>query len=50
MTSINDIQEDDISELFKEFADVFDGTLGKYKGNPISFNLDPKVSPIRIKP
>lgn len=33
----------------KEFADVFDGTLDKYMGKPISFNLDPNVAPIRMK-
>ncbi|XP_058024074.1 uncharacterized protein K02A2.6-like [Ahaetulla prasina] len=35
--------------LAEEFADVFDGQLGNYKGTPISFNLDPQVAPIRLK-
>ncbi|XP_058024066.1 uncharacterized protein K02A2.6-like [Ahaetulla prasina] len=36
-------------ELMKEFEDVFKDCLGKYKGTPISFNLDPQVAPIRLK-
>ncbi|XP_058038754.1 uncharacterized protein K02A2.6-like [Ahaetulla prasina] len=35
--------------LMSEFEDVFKDCLGKYKGTPISFNLDPQVAPIRIK-
>ncbi|XP_058045134.1 uncharacterized protein K02A2.6-like [Ahaetulla prasina] len=35
--------------LTKEFGDVFKDCLGKYKGTPISFNLDPQVAPIRLK-
>ncbi|XP_058032586.1 uncharacterized protein K02A2.6-like [Ahaetulla prasina] len=38
------------NQLFSEFADVFDGQLGKYTGRPISFNLDPQIAPIRLKP
>ncbi|XP_058023852.1 uncharacterized protein K02A2.6-like, partial [Ahaetulla prasina] len=33
----------------KEFEDVFKDCLGKYKGTPISFNLDPQVVPIHLK-
>ncbi|XP_058023851.1 LOW QUALITY PROTEIN: uncharacterized protein LOC131190532 [Ahaetulla prasina] len=33
----------------KEKEDVFKDCLGKYKGTPISFNLDPQVAPIRLK-
>ncbi|XP_058032651.1 uncharacterized protein K02A2.6-like, partial [Ahaetulla prasina] len=35
--------------LMDEFEDVFKDCLGKYKGTPISFNLDPQVAPIRLK-
>ncbi|XP_058041463.1 uncharacterized protein K02A2.6-like [Ahaetulla prasina] len=35
--------------LLEEFAEVFEDRLGKYKGTPISFNLDPQVAPIRLK-
>ncbi|XP_058027254.1 uncharacterized protein K02A2.6-like, partial [Ahaetulla prasina] len=35
--------------LLNEFEDVFKDCLGKYKGTPISFNLDPQVAPIRLK-
>ncbi|XP_026545537.1 zinc finger protein 219-like [Notechis scutatus] len=36
-------------DLMEEFHDVFDGTLGKYRGTPISFSLNPNVAPIRLK-
>ncbi|XP_032078769.1 uncharacterized protein K02A2.6-like [Thamnophis elegans] len=36
--------------LVNEFPAVFDGTLGKYTGTPVSFNLDPSVQPVRMKP
>lgn len=39
-----------LSSILMEFADVFDGQLGKYKGLPISFNLDSQVAPVRLKP
>lgn len=31
-------------------ADVFDSMLGKYVGSPISFNLDPMVTSVCLKP
>lgn len=34
----------------EEFADISDGTLGKYVGTPISFNLNPQITSIRLKP
>ncbi|XP_032997840.1 uncharacterized protein LOC117042402 [Lacerta agilis] len=36
--------------LCQEFAAVFDGQLGRYTGPPVSFDLDPAVCPIRLKP
>ncbi|XP_060545241.1 uncharacterized protein K02A2.6-like [Pantherophis guttatus] len=41
---------DGFEALTSEFAEVFDGSLGNYKGTPISLNLDPQVAPIRLKP
>ncbi|XP_013913085.1 PREDICTED: LOW QUALITY PROTEIN: uncharacterized protein LOC106542012 [Thamnophis sirtalis] len=35
--------------ILSEFADVFDGQLGCYKGTPISLSLDPQVAPIWLK-
>lgn len=34
----------------KSFSEVFSGELGKYTGSPISFHLDPSVTPLRLKP
>ncbi|XP_060094828.1 uncharacterized protein K02A2.6-like, partial [Heteronotia binoei] len=36
-------------EICKEFPEVFDGSLGSYRGAPISLPLDPTVRPIRLK-
>ncbi|XP_060094731.1 uncharacterized protein K02A2.6-like, partial [Heteronotia binoei] len=36
-------------EICQEFPDVFDGSLGSYKGPAISLPLDPTVRPIRLK-
>ncbi|XP_060091347.1 uncharacterized protein K02A2.6-like, partial [Heteronotia binoei] len=36
-------------EICKEFPEVFDGSLGSYKGPAISLPLDPTVRPIRLK-
>ncbi|XP_060110493.1 uncharacterized protein K02A2.6-like, partial [Heteronotia binoei] len=36
-------------EICKEFPEVFDGSLGSYRGPPISLPLDPTVRPIRLK-
>ncbi|XP_015272601.1 PREDICTED: olfactory receptor 52B2-like [Gekko japonicus] len=35
--------------LSSEFPDVFGGGLGRYNGPPVSFELDPSVTPIRLK-
>lgn len=50
VSSINTTTADDLGSLTEEFATVFDGQLGKYIGTPISFNLDPQVPPIHLKP
>ncbi|XP_026548545.1 uncharacterized protein K02A2.6-like, partial [Notechis scutatus] len=50
VTGINSVSETDWEEsLMKEFQDVFNGTLGKYRGTPISFSLNPNIAPIRLK-
>ncbi|XP_026534935.1 uncharacterized protein K02A2.6-like, partial [Notechis scutatus] len=51
VTGTNHITEADWEEqLAKDFQEVFDGSLGKYRGAPISFNLDPNIAPIHLKP
>ncbi|XP_026533522.1 uncharacterized protein K02A2.6-like, partial [Notechis scutatus] len=51
VTGVNHTTEADWEQqLARDFQEVFDGTLGKYKGPPISFSLDPNVAPIRLKP
>ncbi|XP_058038753.1 uncharacterized protein K02A2.6-like [Ahaetulla prasina] len=49
VTGIHRIGCDLQDALMEEFAEVFEDRLGKYKGTPISFNLDPQVAPIRLK-
>ncbi|XP_013921713.1 PREDICTED: uncharacterized protein K02A2.6-like [Thamnophis sirtalis] len=39
----------DVAAVLKDYADIFNGQLGQYKGTPISLNLDPQVAPIRLK-
>lgn len=50
MSSIHTIASDHFSNLVREFADVFSTDLGKYTGSPVSFNLDPSIAPIWLKP
>uniref|UniRef100_A0A2H6MZN8 Peptidase A2 domain-containing protein n=1 Tax=Micrurus carvalhoi TaxID=3147026 RepID=A0A2H6MZN8_9SAUR len=50
ITGINSIVNNNLPQLLEEFADIFEDTLGCYKGTPISLNLDPKIAPIRLKP
>ncbi|XP_026527090.1 uncharacterized protein K02A2.6-like [Notechis scutatus] len=51
VTGINHVTEADWEEqLAKDFQEVFDGSLGKYRGAPISFSLDPNIAPIHLKP
>ncbi|XP_026574068.1 uncharacterized protein K02A2.6-like, partial [Pseudonaja textilis] len=51
VTGTNHVAEADWEEqLVREFQEVFNGNLGKYRGPPISFSLDPTIAPIRLKP
>ncbi|XP_026530652.1 uncharacterized protein K02A2.6-like, partial [Notechis scutatus] len=51
VTGVDHIGEANWEEqLARDFQEVFDGTLGKYRGPPISFSLNPNVPPIRLKP
>lgn len=50
VTGIHRTAAQEFEALTEEFADVFYGTLGKYVGTPISFNLNPHVAPIQLKP
>ncbi|KAL1420804.1 hypothetical protein MTO96_023797 [Rhipicephalus appendiculatus] len=38
-----------LDSIFKDFAPVFDETLGCYKGPPVHFALNPDVVPIRLE-
>ncbi|XP_015280350.1 PREDICTED: uncharacterized protein K02A2.6-like, partial [Gekko japonicus] len=49
LTGVNAVSENKWAVLYNEFPDVFGGGLGKYKGPPVSFELDPSVTPIRLK-
>ncbi|XP_026529758.1 uncharacterized protein K02A2.6-like, partial [Notechis scutatus] len=51
VAGIHQAGSDDWEEsIVQEFHDVFSDKLGKYKGTPISFSLNPEVAPIRLKP
>lgn len=47
---INSISNPDAESLEKDFADMFNGTLGQYAGTPHQFNLDPQITPIKLQP
>ncbi|XP_026557986.1 uncharacterized protein LOC113437293 [Pseudonaja textilis] len=50
VTGINHITEADWEEtLVRDFQEVFNGDLGKYRGSPISFSLNPNIAPICLK-
>ncbi|XP_032067723.1 uncharacterized protein K02A2.6-like [Thamnophis elegans] len=50
ISGIHHLSESALDCLVAEFPAVFDGSLGKYTGTPVSFNLDPSVQPVRMKP
>lgn len=47
---VNSIQSSELYTLINEFHTVFNGKLGCYNGTPVSFSLDPKFPPHRLKP
>lgn len=49
INGLHRIKGDELDQLLSEFQDVFDGSLDKYMGKPITFSLDSRVSPIRLK-
>ena len=49
LIGINGLQTAPLDSVFQEFVAVFDGTLGCYKGLPISICLDPAVNPIQMR-
>ncbi|XP_060542427.1 uncharacterized protein K02A2.6-like [Pantherophis guttatus] len=49
-TGVRNVRSALKEDLMQEFQDVFDERLGKYVGTPISFNLDPNIAPIHLKP
>ncbi|XP_015284843.1 PREDICTED: uncharacterized protein K02A2.6-like [Gekko japonicus] len=49
ITGVNKVEPTKWAVLYSEFADVFGGGLGRYKGPPVSFELDPAVTPVRLK-
>ncbi|XP_037579507.1 uncharacterized protein K02A2.6-like [Dermacentor silvarum] len=44
-----DQQPSSLDNIFRDFASMFDGTLGCYKGPPVQLALNPEVVPIRLK-
>lgn len=50
ISGINSIKSTDLETLTKEFPSIFNGKLGTHTGIPVSFNLNPQVTPIRLKP
>ncbi|XP_015262798.1 PREDICTED: uncharacterized protein K02A2.6-like, partial [Gekko japonicus] len=49
ISGINRMSENKWGMLYDLFPDVFAEGLGRYKGPPVAFDLDPSVKPIRLK-
>lgn len=49
VTNIHRTQIEELARVCQQYANVFSLELGQYMGAPISFNLDPMVTPIRLK-
>lgn len=46
---LNQVSADpDLERVCKDFAVIFNGTLGQYKGPLITFSLDPKIWLIKV--
>ena len=46
---INSLRETSLEDIYRDFPEVFDRSLGCYTGPPVSLQLDPAVAPIRMK-
>ncbi|XP_054830333.1 uncharacterized protein K02A2.6-like [Eublepharis macularius] len=49
VTGVQQVSQSGIRAVCEEFPGVFDGSLGCYKGPPVSFNLNPAAAPVRLK-
>ncbi|XP_054828347.1 uncharacterized protein K02A2.6-like [Eublepharis macularius] len=50
IAGVQRLHHDEVASVCREFPAVFDGALGNYTGQPVSFDLDPAVAPICLKP
>lgn len=49
VTGVHQSEWWDFSSICNELLSVFDGTIGRYTGPPVSLLLDPQVRPLRLK-
>ncbi|XP_060119763.1 uncharacterized protein K02A2.6-like [Heteronotia binoei] len=49
LVGVDHLQASNFDGVCREFPEVFDGSLGSYKGPPITLPIDPMVRPIRLK-
>ncbi|XP_060092259.1 uncharacterized protein K02A2.6-like, partial [Heteronotia binoei] len=49
LVGVDHVQTSHFDGVCREFPEVFDGSLGSYKGPPITLPIDPMVRPIRLK-
>ncbi|XP_060115356.1 uncharacterized protein K02A2.6-like, partial [Heteronotia binoei] len=49
LVGVDHMRTSNFDGVCREFPEVFDGSLGSYKGPPITLPIDPTVRPIRLK-
>lgn len=50
LSRVDNVSPVTLQNVIEDFSAVFEEGLGMYKGPPVSFKLDPTVTPIHIKP
>ncbi|XP_054832322.1 uncharacterized protein K02A2.6-like, partial [Eublepharis macularius] len=50
IAGVQQLYREEVASVDREFPAVFDGALGNYTGPPVSFDLNPAVAPICLKP
>ena len=44
------VEQKDLENVFIKFPSLFDGTLGSFKGPPVTFDLKPGAKPVQARP
>ena len=47
---LSSVEQKDLENVFIKFSSLFDGTLGCFKGPPVTFELKPGAKPVQTRP